>query len=493
MPIECIAIKYIGILRCLSSLLYIKDRAAETELDLLFCREMDLYSPEFQVDARDYLKLLTPSDSKEESRKPDLPNNVLSMTQLKTKDLPDQVKALLINAKVINFSQLCRLLSPATKEATVLKCVQQYAVLVQGCWVVKSELLYPEGSISPNSGIAADILCRGRDYLMWRFNQSRVVVRKDIKSVTKLPSEDIKEMLDQMSRMKVAMGWEFVLPYDVEFIQKHPDVYKQQLALWEAKHQVLQKQLNIPKQEKQGVDNKKINSADVSFGGSDNKKAASKSAKAKANKVMNNDILPHDGHADVEHSPMEIDCKEVIHNEHNQEVKKEPLSADNEHFPDSRSILEEFVKEKLHRTVLSFADFKNLLLLRQTASGPGDPLCSGVPDVLLEKAILSAGATEIDFKWPQGALSNDSQARRLFVFRSTGDSSDKYRALLLDMFSKTSRLTRKDFNTRAAQLNLPEPSRKDWMTVQQDLLERYGNRHVHWFLRGTSAIVAVNL
>ena len=107
-------------------------------------------------------------------------------------------------------------------------------------------------------------------------------------------------------------------------------------------------------------------SADVSFGGSDNKKTASKSTKAKANKVMNNDILPHDGHADEEHSPMEIDCKEVIHNEHNQEVKKEPLSADNEHFPDSRSILEEFVKEKLHRTVLSFADFKNLLLLRQT-------------------------------------------------------------------------------------------------------------------------------
>ena len=29
-----------------------------------------------------------------------------------------------------------------------------------------SELLYPEGSISPNSGIAADILCKGRDYLV---------------------------------------------------------------------------------------------------------------------------------------------------------------------------------------------------------------------------------------------------------------------------------------------------------------------------------------
>ena len=33
-----------------------------------------------------------------------------------------------------------------------------------------SELLYPEGSISPTSGIAADILCRGRDYLVSDIN-----------------------------------------------------------------------------------------------------------------------------------------------------------------------------------------------------------------------------------------------------------------------------------------------------------------------------------
>ncbi|XP_020608714.1 DNA-directed RNA polymerase III subunit RPC5-like [Orbicella faveolata] len=197
-----------------------QDDIAAAEHSLLYCQEMESESPEFRVTPRDYLKLLTPSASQEESSKPPVPSNVLSMTQLKTMDLPDQVKALLINAKVISFSQLCRLLSPGAKEASVLKCVQQYAVLVQGCWVVKSELLYPEGSISPNSGIAADILCKGRDYLMWRFNQSRVVVRKDIKSVTKLPSEDIKEMLDQMSRMKVQMGWEFVLPYGLEFIQK---------------------------------------------------------------------------------------------------------------------------------------------------------------------------------------------------------------------------------------------------------------------------------
>ena len=30
----------------------------------------------------------------------------------------------------------------------------------------ESELLYPEGTISPSGGIAADILCKGRDYLV---------------------------------------------------------------------------------------------------------------------------------------------------------------------------------------------------------------------------------------------------------------------------------------------------------------------------------------
>ncbi|KAM7448595.1 DNA-directed RNA polymerase III subunit RPC5 [Porites harrisoni] len=469
-----------------------QDHEAASEHSLLFCQNMESYSPEFQVNARDYLKVLTPSANQEESSEPRLPSNVLSMTQLKTMDLPDQVKALLINAKVISFSQLCRLLSPArtlsqaAKEVVVLKCVQQYAVLVQGCWVVKSELLYPEGSISPNSGIPADILCRGRDYIMWRFNQSRVVVRQDIKTVTKLPSEDIKEMLDQMARMRIAVGWEFVLPHDVEFIQKHPDVYKQQLTLWEAKCQALQKQLNFPKHEKIG-DMKRMNSSDPSTS-TENKKL-SKPSKSKANHIMNND-LTNEGPNPEEHSPMEVDCKEVTSNNVNHAIKKEPMPvANGEHFADALKVLQEFVREKLHRTVLSFAEFKKLLLLRQTASSPGDPLCAGVPDVLLEKAIINAGATEIDLKWPPAALSIDTQSRRFFAFRSIGDSSDQYRAVVLDMFSKSWSLTRKEFSTKVAEQNLPAPSRKDWMIVQQDLLERYGNNHMQWFLRGTSRML----
>ena len=76
---------------------------------------------------------------------------------------------------------------------------------------------------------------------------------------------------------------------------------------------------------------------------------------------MNNDVL-HEVLTAEEHSPMEVDCKEVTNNDINHELKKEPLSANS----DSLKILQEFVREKLHRTVLSFADFKKLLLLRQT-------------------------------------------------------------------------------------------------------------------------------
>ena len=40
------------------------------------------------------------------SSKPPVPCNVLSMTQLKTMDLPDQVKALLINGELSLFEPL---------------------------------------------------------------------------------------------------------------------------------------------------------------------------------------------------------------------------------------------------------------------------------------------------------------------------------------------------------------------------------------------------
>ena len=41
------------------------------------------------------------------------------------------------SAKLMSFPEICGLLYPPANELAVLKCVQQHAVLVQGCWIVK--------------------------------------------------------------------------------------------------------------------------------------------------------------------------------------------------------------------------------------------------------------------------------------------------------------------------------------------------------------------
>lgn len=48
----------------------------------------------------------------------------------------------------------------------LLKTLPKVAVLVQGNWIVKSEILYPAGTFSATSGVPADLMCRARDYVV---------------------------------------------------------------------------------------------------------------------------------------------------------------------------------------------------------------------------------------------------------------------------------------------------------------------------------------
>lgn len=58
-----------------------------------------------------------------------------------------------------------------TNADSLLKTLPKVAVLVQGNWIVKSEILYPQGTFSGVSGVPADIMCRARDYVVsnWVF------------------------------------------------------------------------------------------------------------------------------------------------------------------------------------------------------------------------------------------------------------------------------------------------------------------------------------
>ena len=217
---------------------------ADAERTLLSAQQTNEVS-EFYITQDEYLAKLIEKPQEKPAEKPALPNNLLSMSELKSMSLGDQVKALLLSAKVIRFSQLLTYLPKGCDVTTVLRSLQQVALLVQGVWVVKSEVLYPEDTKSSVSGVSAKMLQQGRDYIMWRFTQNRCLVRKDITAVIKLQAEDVKEILEKMSHLRARRGWEFKHEYDAEFVNRHPEVVQRQQMIWKTKFEHLSKVLKV--------------------------------------------------------------------------------------------------------------------------------------------------------------------------------------------------------------------------------------------------------
>lgn len=73
---------------------------------------------------------------------------------------------LIFSAKVIKWSQLLALLDSGVNQPSVMKALQQVAVLIQGCWVIKSEILHPKDSFSAHNSSPAEIICRARDFVV---------------------------------------------------------------------------------------------------------------------------------------------------------------------------------------------------------------------------------------------------------------------------------------------------------------------------------------
>ncbi|KAL1263869.1 hypothetical protein QQF64_004224, partial [Cirrhinus molitorella] len=216
----------------------IKDSRSEHERQYLYCQAMDTTeNTELVKTPSEYLSMLMPPLAEEKVVKPMGPSNVLSMAQLRMLPLGEQVKTLMKNVKVMPFANLMGLLASGTDSTAVLRCIQQVALLVQGNWVVKSS----------HSGVPAEVLCRGRDFVMWRFTLERTLMRKEVAAIIKLPPEDVKDFLEQMSAPRLNRGWEFLLPTDHDFVKKHPDVAQRQHMLWLGIQSKLEKVFNFSK------------------------------------------------------------------------------------------------------------------------------------------------------------------------------------------------------------------------------------------------------
>ncbi|XP_067859633.1 DNA-directed RNA polymerase III subunit RPC5 isoform X2 [Heptranchias perlo] len=403
----------------------VKDSRSEHERQYLFSQLAGmLETAELTKSPSEYLSMLMPPVEEEESKVPLAPSNVLSMSQLRTLPLADQVKTLIKNVKVVQFANLMGLLGSGVDSTAVLRCIQQVAMLVQGCWVVKSDVLYPKGTCSPHSGVTAEVLCRGRDFAMWKFTQGLWVVRKEISAVVKLPPEDVKDFLEQMAVPRINKGWEFLLPHDAKFMKKHPDVVQRQHMLWLGIQAKLEKVYNLSKEDMMpkkpesqtavpAVMSGELRVATAKEKAQDNHAALENDYRRRRSPHRGSTRAPGEGALAVrikeepvsDEEPMGTGSqvgREVANGVHSDESSLDST--------DSRALarcqgtrseivaaeLKEFVRGTLRKHyVLSLSELKRLFNLHLASLPPGHILFSGIPDRMLQETVLSTGCKQI--------------------------------------------------------------------------------------------------
>lgn len=163
-----------------------------------------------------------------------------ALTKQKNITLSNKIHRIMMSAKVVSFTDLKNLLSDVSDQTLLIRNIQKYAVTVQGNWVIKSEFLYPQengaSTTSPLTGIPKELLCRARDFILWSFSQGNSVSRPEIIEKTKIPPEEILNILKETARFSGSdKRWHFMLPTDNDFIEKYPEVVHRENLFWEAR------------------------------------------------------------------------------------------------------------------------------------------------------------------------------------------------------------------------------------------------------------------
>ncbi|XP_030315811.1 DNA-directed RNA polymerase III subunit RPC5 [Calypte anna] len=487
----------------------LKDSRSEHERQYLFSQGHGLAeNTELIKSPSEYLMMLMPPSVEEENEKPVAPSNVLSMAQLRTLPLADQIKILMKNVKVMPFANLMSLLGSGTDSTAVLRCIQQVAMLVQGNWVVKSDVLYPKDTSSPHSGVPAEVLCRGRDFVMWKFTQDRWVVRKEVAAVTKLCPEDVKDFLEHMSVARINKGWEFMLPYDEDFVKKHPDIVQRQHMLWmgiqaklEKVYNLLKEHLTPKKQEAQSAHpllvsgEQRVNMAKAkvkqNYGQLEKafqkQKAEMKSNDTSSKMDVSSIHIKEEPVSDEE--PMDTLAYESMNNGvvNGLHAEEDSMDSLNGHLPGGcidrvAQELKAFVSSTFKKQfVLTLSELKRLFNLHLASLPPGHTLFSGISDKMLQDMVLDTGCKQILVPFPpQTAASPDEL--KVYALWEAGDTYDQHRQVLLEIFSKNYRVRRNVIQSQLSQECGEDLNKQEVDRVLKDCCVSYGGM---WYLKGT--------
>ncbi|XP_051523240.1 DNA-directed RNA polymerase III subunit RPC5-like isoform X2 [Myxocyprinus asiaticus] len=482
----------------------IKDGRSEHERQYLYCQAMDTTeNTELVKTPREYLSMLMPPVAEEKVVKPMGPSNVLSMAQLRTLPLGDQVKTLMKNVKVMPFANLMGLLASGTDSTAVLRCIQQVALLVQGNWVVKSDVLYPKNTCSSHSGVPAEVLCRGRDFVLWRFTQERTLLRKDVAAIIKLPPEDVKDFLEQMSAPRLNRGWEFLLPTDHDFIKKHPDVAQRQHMLWLGIQSKLEKVFNFSKEDFMPKKDAQIEPVHVS--GEQRLKAAKDNARQN-HTTMQKELdarrlkasrLPEA--SSEAFTPMQVKQEPMSDSEEPMDTLGSLTNGSINGYPNSTSPitdphnghgvsnaptpeLQHFVRNTfLKHYVLCLSELKRLFNLHLASLPTGHSVYGHVTDRKLQDTILLSQCKQILVPFPpQSSATADEQ--KVFGLWESGESFDKHRQVLFEIFMKNYRVRRNVIQSRLTQELGDAVTKTDVDRLLKECCTSLGGM---WYLKGT--------
>uniref|UniRef100_A0A6G1SN81 DNA-directed RNA polymerase III subunit RPC5 n=1 Tax=Aceria tosichella TaxID=561515 RepID=A0A6G1SN81_9ACAR len=172
--------------------------------------------------------------------------NKMPIPQKRVDLIKQRVKECLIKAKLASFEEIYRFLEcyqenalteqlPTSKK-DIIDALNEYGVLVQGNWAVKSDILYGDSGdreCTDVTGIPINLFTAARDYLLWLFDQKRLVSRPAYSRRVKIPDHDVIELFNQVADYRPNVRkWEFKLKTDKQFMLNCPEVVDRQRAVW---------------------------------------------------------------------------------------------------------------------------------------------------------------------------------------------------------------------------------------------------------------------
>ncbi|XP_065352356.1 DNA-directed RNA polymerase III subunit RPC5 [Cloeon dipterum] len=197
------------------------------EREKLNCDQTDQDVSNFFCEtAESYLPVLCPSQPNEISDEVKA-DSILSANELSKLPLNEQIKERMKQMHLTKFSRLKRLLGGSYSEQEIISGLCRVADLIKGNWVLKSSLLFDKEFTSIR-GVCGDRLAAARDKILLTFKTNDAVICKKLAKMTKIPADDVIEILKKIADKIYKVGWKFKLEEDTQFLNSYPEIADKQ-------------------------------------------------------------------------------------------------------------------------------------------------------------------------------------------------------------------------------------------------------------------------